>query len=152
MRQLWALWTGLLFSMATTSVIILGVLPRIMKSPLRPPEEPFLRWVQRGFFVLVLGTWAFGLWAVRQARRLRGATGLPPTPPPEVRTPAESPVVSWALAGWSALEGGLLVDLVYWLLSQDWGNTLPALLIHGLTFLGLNPVYIGGSDHPPSSS
>jgi len=135
-RQLWVLWTGLLLGMVTTSVIILGVLPRIMKNPIRPPEDLFLRWIRWGFVGLVLGAWLLGIWAVQRARRLWSASGPPEAPA------SEPPAVAWALAGWSALEGGIIVDLIYWLLSQDWGNTLPAMLIHGLTFLWSNPLYI----------
>jgi len=142
-RQLWALWTGLLFSIVMTSVIILLVLPRIMQNPIRPPESPFLRWMRWGFIGLVFGLWLLGIWAVQKARRLGSAAGPAAEP---------HPTVVWSLAGWSALEGGIIVDLVYWLLSQDWGNTLPAMLIHGFTFLISNPLYIAGqapAGNPP---
>ncbi|GBC84744.1 hypothetical protein HRbin11_01177 [bacterium HR11] len=146
-RRLWVLWTSFLLGMVTTSVIVLGVFPRIMKNPIRPPEDLFLRWIRWGFVGLVLGAWLLGIWAVQKARRIGSAAG-----PSEAPAASESPTVVWALAGWSALEGGVIVALIYWLLTQDWGNTLPALLIHGLTFLWSNPLYIVGqsSGVPPS--
>ncbi len=129
--------------MVTTSTVVLLVLPRIMKNPIRPPEDPFLRWIRWGFIGLVFGLWGLAIWAIQKARRLWSAAG-----------PAEEahPSLRWALTGWSALEGGVVVALVYWLLSQDWGNTLPAILIHGLTFLGSNPVYIAGWSLPEPPS
>ncbi len=143
-RQLWVLWTSVLFSMATTSVVVLLVLPRIMKNPIRPPEDPFLQWMRWGFIGLVFGAWLLGIWSVQKARRLWLASSPAGIPSSAAGSSEPHPTLRWSSVGWAALEGGIIVDLVYWLLSQDWGNTLPALLIHGLTFLGSNPAYIAG--------
>ncbi|MCS7313392.1 MAG: hypothetical protein NZ742_10870 [Acidobacteria bacterium] len=144
-RQLWVLWTGILFSMITISVIFLLVLPLILKNPIRPPGDPFLRWIRWIFIGLVFGLWGLGVWAVRRARRFWSTPGLAEALSAGTGPAAEShPTFRWSLIGWSILEGGIIVDVVYWLLSQDWGNTLPAVLIHGFTFLVSNPLYIVG--------
>lgn len=144
-RQLWILWSWYVFSAGVTSVLFLVVLPRIMKNPIRPPEDPFLRWMRWGFIGLVFGLWWWGVWAIWKARRLWSTSGPAEASPSAVGPVSEPhPTLRWSFVGWAALEGGIIVDVVYWLLSQDWGNTLPALLIHGLTLLVSNPVYIAG--------